>query len=316
MTDSKITWLAVVNPYAGSGVTMHQWQKVKPEFECCGIDYEERLTTDFGHAAKTAYDAAREGWRHFMAVGGDGTAHDVLSGIMKYVDSTVGAKVSDFFLSVIPIGSGNDWIKSHGIPKDPLKVIELIKKGSFKKQDVVRITQEGEKESSYMLNIGGIGLDAEVCNTVNRKKALGRKGKLLYVGALISNIITKKAKALEVKVDGKSVFKGKALSVAFGIGKYCGGGMRQCPEAVLDDGLLDYTIVPTKNLHYTVLKIWKVFTADVLKVKTLCCGRGKVLEVTPLSENKDIVESDGEIVAGVPVRLEVIGDQLNALSLK
>lgn len=167
-------------------------------------------------------------------MGGDGTIHDVLNGIAMYVYSCEAGTVSlgDFTIAVLPVGSGNDWVKTAAVPKDMDSAVRLIADGHTGKQDVVKVsimdTPEGEEQTvSYMANVGGVGLDARVCEIVNRKKEQGRRGRQLYVSALLYCIRHRVPIRAKVICDGKVVFDGRYLSMAFGIGKYSGGGMRQ-----------------------------------------------------------------------------------------
>ena len=110
-------WYCIVNPHAGSGKTMPQWAIAEKILTASSVPYKTTLTNYKFHAEKLAYEAAQRGYRRFLAVGGDGSVHEVMNGIVRYTEET-GAAPEDFTLSVIPIGSGNDWIKSLGIPHD------------------------------------------------------------------------------------------------------------------------------------------------------------------------------------------------------
>ena len=175
-----------------------------------------------------------------------------LNGIMRYVDSpdavSSGVVASDFTLAVLPMGSGNDWIKSTGVPKNPGKAVSMLASSSFVRQDVVKVslldTDGSVKSTSYMANIGGVGIDADVCRVVNVHKKLGYRGKILYVIALLRCLRKRLPVNVRVLSDGATLYDGNIFSIAFGIGKYSGGGMRQTSDAVLDDGLLDVTVIP------------------------------------------------------------------------
>ena len=241
MERIDLVWFAVVNPHAGSGKTLSLWQKAETLIRQKQIPYEYRTTDCKFHATEMAYSAAKEGFRRFIAVGGDGTVHEVLDGIMHCISdmSLKGESVtlSDFTLAVIPIGSGNDWIKSHHVPYDVGEVVDMIANGNFSMQDIVKVSASdpvsGAERTrfSYMINIGGSGLDSRICERVNVQKDAGKSGKLLYVKSLIYNLIHSKIFSARVECDGKTIYRGKCLSIAFGIGKYSGGGFRQTPEA-------------------------------------------------------------------------------------
>ncbi|MGN0189379.1 MAG: diacylglycerol/lipid kinase family protein, partial [Candidatus Cryptobacteroides sp.] len=279
MENVETVWFTVINPHAGSGRTLHEWHRADGLLKEKGVDFIVNMTDCKYHATEMTYEAAKKGYRRFMSVGGDGTLHETLDGIMQFLSESdsLGCHIplSDFTLSVIPIGSGNDWIRSHGIPKNLETVISLIAGESFALQDIVRVSRMGLGEGaapvkpSYMVNVGGIGLDARVCERVNRKKDQGRSGKLLYIEALIYNILHYEASDFVVECDSEKVFEGKMYSLALGIGKYSGGGMRQTPEAVTDDGLLDVTVIPRFGLLRIAIEAFKLFNGKFLSIKEL-----------------------------------------------
>ena len=199
MEHNDLAWYAVVNPHAGTGKLLPKWKMAEDLMRCKGIDCRYMSTDCRFHATELTCSAAEEGFRRFIAVGGDGTAHEILDGIMHYISDVRlkggSVSLSDFTLAVVPIGSGNDWIKSHHIPYDVGEVVDMISAGSFSGQDIVKVTSSvcdgsaGPGGISYMINIGGAGLDAMICERVNRQKDRGKSGRLLYVNSLIYNLV-------------------------------------------------------------------------------------------------------------------------------
>ncbi|MCQ2183956.1 MAG: hypothetical protein MJY62_00910 [Bacteroidales bacterium] len=322
MTERKDIWYFIVNPRAGSGKTISQWQKAERRLRQLKVVYRFAKTMDVGHAETLTLDAAADGFRRFMAVGGDGTVHEVLCGIMKYVDSHSGegVKVSDFTLGVVPIGSGNDWIKSTGVPRDTEEVIELIKKKSFGKQDVVRATflrpanyEPLPDKVTYMLNIGGVGFDSRVCERVNDQKALGQTHKMIYFKALLNVIGNFYSFPVRILANDAQIFEGECYSIAYGIGKYSGGGMRQVPSAILDDGLLNMTIIPKMPIISLLCKLPKLFNGKLEGTRPLMFIKSRSITILPASEQMESIEFDGEVPGHIPVRLDVVEDQLNIL---
>lgn len=317
MKQKKDTWLIVVNVFAASKKAGELWRRAESLLKYQGIQYECRYTGDSGNACRIASDASAEGYRKFVAVGGDGTVHDVLNGIMAYVDAP-GNEVclEDFYLSVLPMGSGNDWVKSLAIPRDVRKIVELMAAGLFGRQDVVKVSlldDAGEaKNVSYMVNVGGVGIDADVCRIVNVNKKMGMRGKILYVKALIQCLMRRVPVVARVVCDGEEVYKDKYYSIAFGIGQYSGGGMRQTAGAVMDDGLLDMTLIPELGALKIAKEAPKLFTGSLTKVKELVVRRSKKIMVLP-EDGRPYVEVDGEVIGTAPVCLEVMGPQINVL---
>ena len=328
MDSNDKIWYAVVNPNAGSGKTVSEWPKASKTLSDNRIDFEYKTTWKMGAAVEITMKACAEGYRKFLAVGGDGTVHEILEGIAKYVQISAVAKtldkesqkvaLDDFTLAVMPIGSGNDWIKTLEIPKDFNKVAELMKTDSTGRQDVFCLSLRDDNTSrnleSFMANVGGVGFDANVCKKVNFEKNTGKSGKVLYLKALISNILNFKTFDCVVEADGKEIFRGTTMSIALGAGKYSGGGMLQVPDAVLDDGLLDITIIPLMPLHRIIRAVPGLFTGKLLKDNPeLISAKCSSLSIKPLSSPAPLVEVDGEVVGNLPVSIERMDGQLRVL---
>lgn len=313
-------WSVIVNPHAGSGKTLDRWKEAEKIFLKYNIPYRSVFAGEGKTVGEIASETAAGGGRHFIAVGGDGTVHDVLSGIMEVVRG--GVSLSDFYLAVIPIGSGNDWIRTHRIPDDPETVVKLIAQASFKPQDIVEMCtwdgadMKGEVAArSYMINVGGVAFDARVCEKVNARKAVGKRGKLLYVKALVQILLRSRYFGMRVSADGSELFAGKVFSIAFGVGKYSGGGMRQVPHAVTDDGLVDMTLIPDAAFPRIIPNAWRLFSDSFQTVPNLISGKYRNLLVESLDgEDPALVEVDGEIIGRLPLRVRVLPEPVMVLS--
>ena len=326
MTDKKHIWFAVINAYAASAKAMDSWNKAEARMRAKNMVFHGNRTGRSGNAMEITFDACMAGYRRFVAVGGDGTVHDVLNGIAGYVDwaAEYGRKVSfsDFTLGVIPVGSGNDWVKTTGVPKDVEGAVDVLEAAVVRQQDVVRasllehgcLPQVKELAVSYMVNVGGIGIDARVCEMVNALKRQGKRGRILYVTSLLYAISHREPANAKVICDGETVFDGAFFSMAFGVGKYSGGGMRQTPDAVLDDGLLDMTIIPEIGMWRIACEAPRLFTDSFLKVPELTAAKAKEIIVIPESlACAEPVEVDGEVIGKAPVRFEVLEDKINII---
>lgn len=315
-------WMAVVNVFAASKKAGSVWKKAAVMLENAGVAYKARFTGGALNATEISRKSASEGYRKFIAVGGDGTIHDVLNGIAEYVESTEGVSFSDFVLSVIPVGSGNDWVKSFGIPRDIRTAVQLIAEEVTGRQDVVKVCVHDFSDMdaepvnvSYMANIAGVGLDARVCEIVNRKKEQGKRGRKLYISALLYCIKHRVPVSASIVCDGVEVFDGRYLSIAFGTGRYSGGGMRQTSLAVPDDGLIDVTVIPDIPLITIAKEVPKLFTGTFHKVGVLTQARCRKVTVIPAKEaDAEPAEVDGEVVGRAPVSMEVLEGQLNVVS--
>jgi diacylglycerol kinase family enzyme len=166
-----------------------------------------------------------------------------------------------------------------------------------------------------MANIGGVGIDADVCRVVNVNKKLGYRGKILYVVALVRCLRKRVPVNVRIICDGKVLYDGSIFSIAFGIGKYSGGGMRQTSDAVLDDGLLDVTVIPDISLGVIARRAYRLFTSTFTQVKELTVGRGVSVEVVP-EDVRPYAEVDGEVIGQAPVRFDVMPSHLNVLGVR
>lgn len=116
--------------------------------------------------------------------------------------------------------------------------------------------------------------------------------------------------------DGKLFFSGDCFSIAFGTGQYSGGGMRQVPDAVVDDLKLDMMVVPRLPIPLLLSKLRHLFTGTLSSVKELLFAKCSSIVVLPAvqEQNPELIEIDGETIGPVPVRLEVLPEQIRVLS--
>ena len=319
-------WFAVVNAYAASMTALSYWEKAENMFRQKGLLFHGTRTGKGGNVAELTFDACMAGYRKFIAVGGDGTVHDVLNGIAGFLEwgAASGRKLSfsDFTLAVIPVGSGNDWIKTYGMSPALEAAVDTLVAGVSRPQDVVRVSMldsfalpaKIELSVSYMVNVAGIGLDADVCAKVNAKKKQGKKGKLLYVTSLVKSIMERQATSIRIICDDNTVFDGPIFSAAFGVGKYSGGGMRQTPAAVPDDGLLDLTVIPEIPMRRISKEAYRLFTGSLLEVPEVVSARARSIVIQSSDDRQQLpVQVDGEVVGKLPVMMQVLDSQINVV---
>lgn len=314
MAIKRKEWYTIVNPHAGSGKTMSKWVPAEDHLKELGVPIHTVYTTHKHHAAELAAAAARMGYRKILAVGGDGSIHEVFEGVLSWCESS-GVNPEEFYLALAPIGSGNDWIKAFNIPRDTIKTADILAKGHFVKEDVVRV--KFADSVSYMANIGGVGFDSHVCEKVNLSKEQGKRKARIYLHALLHSLFSIKAFDIEFYTDDTLVYKGPALDLAFGNGSYCGGGMQQCCLADPTDGILDAIIIPKVAISKLLPELPRIYNKSAHESKRLIYQRGKKFKVIPLNKSsEDIVELDGEIEGRLPVEIELMPYHINVLSNK
>lgn len=288
---------------------MSEWKRAEARLKELSIGFVPVFTDHKSHAEELAYHASELGYRHILAVGGDGSVHEAMGGIMRYCEAT-GTDPLCFRFAVIPIGSGNDWIKSLSVPHDTVSVIDLISRDSFGMQDIVRVT-DAEGKVSWMANIGGAGFDSQVCVRVNAQKESGYRSKFIYFIALLQTIIHLERFQAEVVMDGEMVHQGPCFSIAFGNGRYSGGGMRQTSMSEIDDGLLDVLIIPVVSVLRITREIPRLFTGTIHKTDCLIYRRCRT--VTLKTDPSIPYEVDGEVEGHTSVTVEITGYRMNVL---
>lgn len=300
MSDSP--WIAVINPNAGGGKVAKEWPLLSNMLKDRGFSFEEVFTTHRYHAVELVIYSLKRGFRNFISVGGDGTLHEIVNGIFYQKE----VPVSEITLAVLPAGSANDWTRMYMIPKDYDKAIETVLEGRTVMQDVARVeySQAGVRNSRYMVNVAGVGLDANICLRCNASKDKGKSGDLAYVKAAFKALVSRTSTPTKVVVDGRSFFSGKMFSLAFGIGKYSGGGMMQVPDAVADDGLVNVMVARKVSKIKFLLLFKQLFKGTIYNIKEVTHKTAS--RVTVITRRPDRVEIDGEVVGTTPINLEVL----------
>ena len=216
----------IVNPVAGSGFATAVMQKLEERLHNDGIAYRIFRTEKPGHATELA--AALSGDPEAAAVvsvGGDGTAGEVAAGL-----TGTGKE-----MGIIPAGTGNDFIKSAGIPIDPDKAYDLLLRGKPGKIDT------GTVNDRFFLNVCGTGFDVTVLDYAESEKKKHR-GLTPYFLGLLKAIAHYRSIRLTISADGEQQ-EGQYLICSIANGRYIGGGIPICPRAEISDGFLDLVLI-------------------------------------------------------------------------
>lgn len=322
MATNQNIWFTIVNPYAGSGKTMNQWRHAESLMFKKNINYKAVTPENTADVVNLVKQACRDGFRRFIAVGGDGTVHLVLKALAEFCkDSTAGdspVSLNDFRLAMLPIGSGNDWLRSHNIPKNHDIITDLIAADSFSPQDVAKVdivsTDDNAHilQSTYMANVGGYCFDANVCDKVNLQKTSGKTGKLLYVKALLQIAFRQKTHRTKVVCDGQTAFDEQLYTISVGNGLYSGGGLCQTPSARMNDGMLNMMVCPAFQVWCLPFLIGKLFNKKAEEIPFLHFFDARDIWIFPDGQGQ-LVEVDGEVIGRAPVHFQVLEDQILVL---
>ena len=139
------SWFIIANPTAGNGNFSKQWKEIKQLLKNKNIHYSYAFTQFSKHEIELVQNAIQKGFRNIISIGGDGTLHHVVNGIMmqRYI------KTSNITIAVIPLGTGNDWIKTYNIPNSIKESIEIIYKKKAILQDIGVLETENSSISYF-----------------------------------------------------------------------------------------------------------------------------------------------------------------------
>ena len=295
-------WIAIVNPNAAGAKLEKDWPLIHKLLKDSDISIDARFTTHRYHAVELTVTALREGYRHIISVGGDGTLHEVVNGL--FIQKEI--PVSEVTVAIIPAGSGNDWGRMYGIPSDYASAIEIIRNQKTILQDIGKITytDSGVRSAQYMVNVAGVGLDASICKHCNHAKNKGKSSRLSYIKASFVALFFRKSINSEIVIDNKTLYKGKIFSTALGVGRYSGGGMKQLPDALCDDGLLNIMVAKSLPKVKFITHFKKLFSGGIYSIREVLHDTFRHLEIR--SDVDELIEVDGEIVGTTPLEMDVI----------
>jgi YegS/Rv2252/BmrU family lipid kinase len=276
LTPLHHQWYVILNPHAGAHRGEKDKEKIIILLKKYGFDFDYTESAYRGHTIQLAKDAVKTGWKKFIIIGGDGSLNEALNGIMS--ENENGAQ--DISLAMIPVGTGNDWIRTFDIPNDYKKSIEVIQKGNLIRQDVGKVTwgSNGSAEKRFFANMAGFGFDAVVADKVNSMKDKGWSGTWLYLWSLAFSYLKYKTCMMRFEVDGQR-FNETIFTVSIGIGKFNGGGMMQVPDAVPDNGEFTMTLIRKIGVWGILKNLRGLYNGSFLKDPHVLTTSGREVRI-------------------------------------
>lgn len=295
-------WMVIVNPKAGSGRGLQDWPIISNQMYHSGLHFTCLFTEHKYHAVELTVKAINDGYRNIVAIGGDGTIHEVVNGIFiqKRVPTT------EISLAVIPAGTGNDWVRMYGISKTYSEAVRSLVEKRTVLQDVAKVSYYETKvlHTRYMANVAGLGYDAVVNLKYNNLKDEGKYGKGLYLRSAFCTFAKYSPVKFRIVADGEEFYNGMVFSGAVGIGKYNGGGMLQTPDAAVDDELMDLTIIRKMSKLRIVRNIKLLYTGNLYSNPKVMHTQCRRIEIESFPESR--IEIDGEAVGTSPFTFELV----------
>lgn len=303
----------IINPIAKNGYSLHIWSKIKKYLQEHQIPFRYRITEGPGDAQTYTEKVLQKTTNpvFLIAVGGDGTVHEVVNGSYSFKNGIVGC---------IPAGSGNDFSRGLSLPKSPKKALQYLLHLIKKQRSIGRIDigKYGTNlKNGVFVNNLGCGFDAQVVYKVNRsrvKKFFNRLhlGKLTYVYYLIKELFTFKPFDVTILVDGKEKKFSKVWLVTVANHPYIGGGMKLLPEANPLDGRFDCIIVHDISRLKILTLFISVFWGGHVGLKGVTIIKGKNLHIEP--DLPVYQHADGEYIGNGSVEVTVSPSDLSVLA--
>jgi YegS/Rv2252/BmrU family lipid kinase len=280
----------IYNPVAGAGRARAVLDRLSPRLAQVQ-DLELIATRERGHAEELARAVRDRPGQLVISMGGDGTHHEVANGLLP--DGTAE-------LGVIPAGSGNDFAFGLGLPRDPLRALDVALTGVATPMDVGRVNDQ------YFLTVVGAGFDAEVAGYINSRPHSGR-GQWIYLNAILRMLLRYRCEPLNVEVNGVRRSRSTLLLACGNTARY-GGGIRICPTANPHDGLLEVVWVGgLSRLRILPLLVRAYGGTHVLNPVVETFAADHLHVDGPPGYH---VHADGELVGTLPVEIGVLHEAL------
>ncbi|RAJ17881.1 diacylglycerol/lipid kinase family protein [Olleya aquimaris] len=295
---TKQSLFVIINPVSGNGKGKTVWQQIKSKLN-------QNYTIQFAysnyakHEIEITKTAIKNGFRHFIIIGGDGTLNNFINGVF----SQNNIASSEITFGVLPVGTGNDWVKTHGIPKNINKALQIILNGHTNTQDVGCVNYlNNQIPNTYFINLAGVGYDGLVVSLVKDKRSYG---KFTYVLGAIKGLSNVKLFDVSVVVNNELIKYSKCFIIQIGIGKYTGSSMQLTKQPNPKDGLFDITIATHLTKWDVIRNLPKLFNGQIVNHKKVITFKTSNLQFD-FEDPKPLIQADGEQLATSNIELSVL----------
>ena len=296
MNKSTARVVFLVNPASENGGTGRRWPEIANRATAAGLSGDALLSERPGHLTELAQRAADDGAELLVAVGGDGTVHEVVNGI---------AGRTGVDLAIVPRGTGRDFVRTYGIPHRLDDALRTARDGRVREVDLglARFRSwQGEAAEAYFANIASAGMSGAIAKRANEtSKALG--GKASYFWATFAVFARWRTSEIAVGV-GAETRRARMHDVVVANGRYFGGGMMICPQAEPDDGVFDVLLIGNLTKRDLLLTLPKTYRGRHLPHPKAELLRGSTVEID--ADEPLPVELDGEQPGTTPARFELV----------
>ena len=298
--------LLIVNPASARGATLKNLETARHEFARLGIEFSEHRTSGPGEATRVTRNALRQGVTRIVAVGGDGTLNEVVTG---YFDETGQVINRTAAVGLLPSGTGSDFRRSIGL-KSGAQAIESLSRDRTRSIDVAVATlcdYQGREQCRYFINVATFGLGGEAVALVNAWRAtwpVWIGGKVRFVAAALRALGKYHNRPVLVRLDNEPELRVSSGFVVVANGCYAGSGMKLAPTAEIDDGKLEVILTDGLSRLGLVRELFRVWKGGHVGNPRVMTARAQRIAITSSPELE--VDIDGEAIGFTPIRIEVL----------
>ena len=303
LPPTPVQWYAIANPTAGRGLVRKRWAALQERIAQALPVGEFALSEYKGHATELAQRAVERGYRKILAIGGDGTNHEVANGILMQQ----AAPSSDITYALLPIGTGNDWIKTHGLPRSLDKALAVIQAGKTAFQDagLIHYFKDGQPQQRYFVNVAGLAYDGYI-GKKSEERRYATRNRLFYLLLVVRCLFEYKLKRAIVEGNGRRI-EDFFYTINLGICRYSGGGMQLAPHAVPDDGQFAVTTAGRISRLGVLVNTYRFYNGSIGEHPKVETFYATSLEVQAADgEPPTLLEADGEFLGETPARFSII----------
>jgi len=302
--------LIIANPRSAGGATGRRWQEIESRLrQRLGVPFDVAFTQHAGHATTLARGGAAQ-YGCVVAMGGDGTINEVVNGL---VDDG-GPLRPDLRLGIIPLGTGADFVRTLGIPRDLEGAAARVAQGQVREVDLAKVNFRdfaGQDATRFFITEGEIGLGAAVCQAVNRSsKRLGPR--FTYMWSTLTTMLRYPDHWVTLTLDGGQPWRIHLNNAWVANGQYSGSGIRMAPRARLDDGLLDVVAIAHMGLIEKIIRLRKLRSGDFIGQPGVTYLTARRIEAR--SEATVLIEVEGEPIGMLPATFEVLDKRLKVVA--
>lgn len=296
--------LIVLNPHAANGRAGQLWSTIEPILWNYLGELVVAITQTPNDVSQHIHQAYEAGLTRVISIGGDGTNHSLVNALIAHNQKYPDAPPMEY--GMLPVGTGQDWARSMGIPFNIQAAAQWIAEAKPKAVDVGQIQIFDEKR--YFLNVASVGISGEVVTRVEKSN----RRPWTFLMATVRSLIDYQPPHIQIRLDKQDWYEGTSYLVAIANGTTFGRGMKVAPEANISDGWFDVILVEGMSRLRALDALRQVYDGKHLDKKQIHHQRAKSVEIMS-SANALSMELDGEFASGQPLHFSIQQGLLNLL---